>query len=448
MSYLKERDILNAPEFKPIIDGTALAKALQMRPGPWMREALEVVMAWQLRNPDETDIEGALQAVKNNKGELTTCLIQHFLQLTIRPFFAKTPSPHITEKGHKNLNNAPPKYGSVDVEDEESIRPWKKSKNEYVLHLLTWVVRSLDFQLTERNWQFLVPPLLALIDDVEPVYKAKGCQLVSGLLKSTPPALLKRTGLTEVFTEAITLCLSYLPTLTPEDDSILLLSEAYPALFELVELKSATVAVKVDQKSLVLGLDRHKMEGYSNILHSHILPSIGHVADSNPRIIITLLTQLIFVINAKTFNIIEDIVRVIPLLKSLLTAPFAAAYPALLTAVTKAMQHVLANAWPRATVWRAEILEGVCLSWIQIVKEEARWTDDQSSSPDGEKMLWELGEAKQQLKICALMLINAVEALQRKSSDSASEHDVEKVDIRSELQQLVAVDARLAGAFP
>ena len=49
--------------------------------------------------------------------------------------------------------------------------------------------------------------------------------------------MLGRTGLGEVFAEAMMPCLMYLPTLTDEADSILLLTRAYPALIRLASVR-------------------------------------------------------------------------------------------------------------------------------------------------------------------------------------------------------------------
>jgi len=73
-SFLKrvaELKILNVDTFRPLLKGTDLAKALGTKPGPWMKDALDVVMAWQLRNPDVTDTTAAIEAVKAARGEQT-----------------------------------------------------------------------------------------------------------------------------------------------------------------------------------------------------------------------------------------------------------------------------------------------------------------------------------------------------------------------------------------
>jgi len=63
-----ELNLQDAATFRPLLKGTDLAKALNTKPGPWMKDALDVVMAWQLRNPDATDQAEAIEAVKVSRG--------------------------------------------------------------------------------------------------------------------------------------------------------------------------------------------------------------------------------------------------------------------------------------------------------------------------------------------------------------------------------------------
>jgi len=61
---------MDSPSIKSIIDGKQLSKELGARPGMWMKPALDVCMAWQLRNPDASGYEGAVAEVKSRKDEL------------------------------------------------------------------------------------------------------------------------------------------------------------------------------------------------------------------------------------------------------------------------------------------------------------------------------------------------------------------------------------------
>ncbi|KAF2458994.1 hypothetical protein BDY21DRAFT_339476 [Lineolata rhizophorae] len=63
LSHMTSLNILDAYALKPLIDGKALSKALSAPPGPWMKDALDVVMAWQLRNPNATDAKEAIQLI-------------------------------------------------------------------------------------------------------------------------------------------------------------------------------------------------------------------------------------------------------------------------------------------------------------------------------------------------------------------------------------------------
>ncbi|KAI1635574.1 poly A polymerase head domain-containing protein [Biscogniauxia mediterranea] len=70
LDHLQELDVMNAPSLKRLIDGTRLAEALGVKPGSWMTRALDVCVAWQLRNPDATDASGSIHEVYKRRDEL------------------------------------------------------------------------------------------------------------------------------------------------------------------------------------------------------------------------------------------------------------------------------------------------------------------------------------------------------------------------------------------
>ncbi|KAI9783426.1 MAG: CCA tRNA nucleotidyltransferase, mitochondrial [Peltula sp. TS41687] len=70
LRYIREWDLLEAYLMKPLLNGNELAAALKAKPGPWMGEALELVMAWQLRNPGVTDTKGAIEEVEKHRESL------------------------------------------------------------------------------------------------------------------------------------------------------------------------------------------------------------------------------------------------------------------------------------------------------------------------------------------------------------------------------------------
>ncbi|ATZ55574.1 Bccca1 [Botrytis cinerea B05.10] len=70
IDHLKDLDVMEAPAIRGIVDGKILSKALGVKPGIWMAPALNVCMEWQLRNPDSTDTEAAIEEVRKRKEEL------------------------------------------------------------------------------------------------------------------------------------------------------------------------------------------------------------------------------------------------------------------------------------------------------------------------------------------------------------------------------------------
>lgn len=70
LDHLQDLDVMEAPSLQRIIDGTALANGLGVRPGKWMRQALDVCVAWQLRHPGVADPAGAVEEVRRRREEL------------------------------------------------------------------------------------------------------------------------------------------------------------------------------------------------------------------------------------------------------------------------------------------------------------------------------------------------------------------------------------------
>jgi tRNA nucleotidyltransferase (CCA-adding enzyme) len=92
--------------------------------------------------------------------------------------------------------------------------------------------------LISEVWSLLVPPILTVLDDESAYIKTRGCSLLSSLLEAMTPELLRKTGLAGVFGEAVFPCLLYLPSLTPQTQSIQLLNEAYSTLIKISSLIS------------------------------------------------------------------------------------------------------------------------------------------------------------------------------------------------------------------
>ena len=376
VSQLRDLDILEAYSFKPLMDGKALAKALNTPPGPWMKDALDVVMAYQLRHPDKANTEEAIEEVRNRRskeqdgGELASSLVHHFLKLNIRPLFIKAKPPSVTYTGRKNTTTVLPQKMTAENMDDGINKPWKSGKDAYTLDLLKWCTRSLDEKLVEEVWPMVVPPLLTLVDDWEARYKQLGAGLIKQLLEATPPPLLARTGLGEVFEEALMPCLTYLPTITPEDESIMLLDEVYPALLVLAKVRYPTTTL-AGTKNATTNVDRQHTKCLDAIIRKGIIYGYTHCSNY-PRIVSTLFTHLIPCLNALGIDSVKHLKFILPIITETLSHPLAVDVGAeMLFSATKALQVVILNGWPRMVVYRGEVLKGLTFCWLKVGEEQS-----------------------------------------------------------------------------
>ncbi|PTD06412.1 hypothetical protein HYE67_002599 [Fusarium culmorum] len=70
LDHLAKLDLYEVTTLKKLLDGKGLVKALGTKPGKWTGPALDVCIAWQLRNPDATDPAGAIEEVQRRRTEL------------------------------------------------------------------------------------------------------------------------------------------------------------------------------------------------------------------------------------------------------------------------------------------------------------------------------------------------------------------------------------------
>ncbi|KAI3578111.1 hypothetical protein IWW34DRAFT_806693 [Fusarium oxysporum f. sp. albedinis] len=82
LDHLAKLDVYEVTTLEKLLDGGKLAKALGgIKPGKWTGPALDVCVAWQLRNPGETDPTGAIEEVQRRREELGIPLSCHDLTI-------------------------------------------------------------------------------------------------------------------------------------------------------------------------------------------------------------------------------------------------------------------------------------------------------------------------------------------------------------------------------
>lgn len=282
-----------------------------------------------------------------------------------------------------------------------------------------------------------------MIDDNNLPFKSKGCSLLTQLLRpiqENGSDILQRTNLTSVFEEAVTPCLLSLPSITPEDVSLDILGEAYPAL--LSTLKTAYKGPAQSEKD---------KEAYTTslakILRSNLISSFHHVSSStpasgaatasfpHPRLSTFLLEKISVIIDELGIHTTKYLQDLVPLLYTTLSNPFGTAYPPLLLAAATTTQAVIKNAHPRIWRWRGEILSGLSSCWLHLA-------DD---NKDSVAELAELkGKLQQTLKILKHVLQNPVPIA---AEIAEPEQAQAKENMQQEFQELVDANAELKGLF-
>ncbi|EXJ84761.1 hypothetical protein A1O3_05433 [Capronia epimyces CBS 606.96] len=171
--------------------------------------------------------------------------LHDLLTRIIKPLFTSTKHPALTSTGRKNLVSSGPALAGATRFDDAAAKPWKSAPFtvpllRYVLTCYACLPEAQRRATVEAHFFLLVPPVLNMIDDSDAAYKAAGCGLVRRLcevLVSVRSEMLRRTGLADVFVDALRANFLLLPPLTPEDESLAVLRELYPAFLALVDAR-------------------------------------------------------------------------------------------------------------------------------------------------------------------------------------------------------------------
>ncbi|MCJ1477733.1 hypothetical protein MMC13_006406 [Lambiella insularis] len=326
-------------------------------------------------------LEQLIDASIAGKLTFTSTLISGLLQGRVKPLFLRSKNIAITAQGRKA--NYPVPIATNPSDSEVELKQWK-FRDIYIVTVFGWILSVLDVRILityangtntvqestlEEHWPLVIPPLLAILDDEAISNKVKGCELLERFLTITPASLLHRTGLGEVFQDTLLPCLSYLPSLTPEDESLSLLGAVYPALLSLIRARYP------DPASVA-----KKMTTLDKILRVGILKGFAY-AGEHVRIATILMCKTTDLISEMGIMSVRRLKDILPLITGVLSAPFSPAHPPLLLAAALALQCLILNAWPRMSYYRGEVLKGLTLSWCML-NEDHRRSDELSRVRD------------------------------------------------------------------
>lgn len=319
---------------------------------------------------------------------LPTTLLDLLTQI-IKPLFTTTKHPALTSTGRKNLVPPAPSLGSRfdhPLTDDE-LKPWK---TPFTVPLLRYIITSYSVilpadvkkQTVEGHFHLLIPPILNMIDDSNSSSKASGCQLLRLLcqvLVSIESDMLKKTGLGDVFFDALKTHFMLLPTLTPEDESLEVLMELYPAFlaavdarYRMVVASEATMEQVVSSKEFTGRQERLKL-----LLRHGVLTSLSHLSSgqsfsTSTSIPLTtyLVSQIMPIVERMGIDSVRYLREFLPMLRAGLMDPFALAAKELIVEILQVLVVVLDVCEVRVRdLWWPEILRGLVGCWVNSVDE-------------------------------------------------------------------------------
>lgn len=327
---------------------------------------------------------------RDTAGQLTAFL-EELLASVIKPLFHGTGTSSVDR----------PRF----LDSPEKL--WKYSAS-WSVDVLRWILDqygtleiSLQKQAIESQFPLLVPPILTLLDDGDLMQKKAGCDLLRVLcnnLVSCESKTLKRTGLTKVFEDSLAHNMLLLPSLTPEEECLQILSSLYPAYRALVEASfTATSPIAASNTGKLIAvprgrslisrelLDQHtwRQATLDRMLRGGILAGYMHASDY-VQIATLLVSEISYVVAMMGASSAKYLSTLLPLLRSILTNPLGTAYRPLLRSAITAMRELILQCWPRiAEVWWEECSRSVVGLWLLLSEEDNSVTQELKASAKG-----------------------------------------------------------------
>ncbi|XDG09944.1 hypothetical protein ABKA04_009559 [Annulohypoxylon sp. FPYF3050] len=290
-------------------------------------------------------LEAQLQTLDESK--IKSLIVEEILTTFLRPLFSKSRSAAVTASGRKAEFVELSRYDTVDRETPET-KPWKYA-HRYAVTIFSWAVEHSDATLLQTHWPSFTPALLTLLDESHASLKIRALQIFRSFWSRCPPNLMQNTGLATVFEDAVFPAVLFLPSLTPEDESLEILGAAYPALIEMAGLTytnhgpEAGPGLSGSEKQQITESQRKLLD---KIVREGVMVGYHHAKEH---------VRLDFV----------------PMVSEVMTDPFGTKHPPTLTSAIQLLQAILRNCWPRIPHYCNEIVKTLMLCWLNIEDEDS-----------------------------------------------------------------------------
>ncbi|KAF1733951.1 uncharacterized protein CRV24_005483 [Beauveria bassiana] len=275
-------------------------------------------------------------------------IVGSVLQSHLRPLFSKS-SSSVTAEGRPALYRAPPPPAGFHAQKAT----WKEA-GPLIVTLFDWAVQASEPTTIKKHWPLYVPVLVTLAEDDDVAVRQRGLQILDVFLAKCPAEVLRTSGIDAVFRESVLPSLLFLPTLTPEAESVVLLRAAYRAV--------RTLALAADDPA-----DGKRRSLLDRMLREGVLAGYFH-ASQHIRVVEVLMQAAAQIVEALQIYAVKHLQSLLDLFAPVLTDAFALAYPAAVVAAAQALNTTILNCWPRivGTPHAEQILNVVSRCWINI----------------------------------------------------------------------------------
>ncbi|KAL7629695.1 hypothetical protein AAE478_001218 [Parahypoxylon ruwenzoriense] len=321
---------------------------------------------------------------------ITSTILSTFL----RPLFSKSSLPGgsgsgaLTSTGRKAAYPSPPsRYDDAARLETPEAKPWKYA-HRYAITVFAWAVQHADEPLLHTHWPLFTPALLTLVDEAQDVaIKTRALHLARAFWARCPAGLMQAAGLVSVFEDAVFPAALYLPSLTPEDESLRILGAAYPALLELAGLEGVDVGYD-DYRPGYSGGRSEEKEGeelqaraqaqlteqqrkqLDRIIREGIMVGYHH-AKEYIRLVDLFCETLRCIVNGMGIYAVKHLKDLIPMVSEIMSDPFGPKHPPAIVSATKLLQAILRTCWPRIPHYCNEIIKALMLCWLNVEDEES-----------------------------------------------------------------------------
>ncbi|KAJ3409982.1 hypothetical protein HDU80_006796 [Chytriomyces hyalinus] len=273
---------------------------------------------------------------------------KEILEINVKPHFqiavsSKREVIRREERGSFGVKKTK-KNRDLDHQQVFENQPWKYEVVECVA-VFEWVCSQLKDSEIIPVQHLVIPTVLAMMDDYDPIYKSRGIRMFRDVvLKKLTAQDIRVSGLGNVFFETLRICLSHHSS--PE-----VLREAYPAIIELVD----TLELKGSRESVVK---------LSIIMEEGIIRGLRLAIGGKLEIIRTIVRtvpDLIDQLEACSIKYLEPVVVLISEVLELHEHDFETQL-----LCCHSLESVVATCWPRIHLYCCVILKACAAAWVHL----------------------------------------------------------------------------------